>query len=117
MKPRELAPRRRLVFGLLHSDQPGEALKAARGLSLMGRRDPRSGTFLSLAQEYLSKRQAGRAPSFARGRDLYVERRRKALAAGASSREEGWLVPLDATIQRIPLLTPKEMEACCLQFY
>jgi hypothetical protein len=114
-KPRELAPRRRLVFGLLHSDQPAEALKAARGLRLMGRTDSRSATFLSVAQEYANQRESRRGASFARARDRYVERRRA--AGGASQREEGWLVPLEATLQRLPLLTPAEMEACCLQFY
>ena len=117
LKPRELAPRRRLVFGLLHSDQPGEALKAARGLQLMGPRDPRSATFLSVAKEYASQRKSRRDASFAQARDRYVARRRAAQAAGMSQREEGWLVPLEATLQRLPLLTPREMEACCLQFY
>jgi hypothetical protein len=115
--PRALAPRRRLVFGLLHQDQPSEALKAARGLRLMGPKEPRSGTFLTVAQGYARQRQSRRMASFAKARDHYVERRRAAAAGGPLPREEGWLQPLEASIQRLPLLTPEEMEACCLEFY
>ncbi len=117
LKPRALAPRRRLVFGLLHRDKPGEALKAARGLGLMGRRDPRSGTFLSVAQEYNNRRKIQQTRDFAQARKRYVKRRRASEEGGPAQREEGWLVPPGASVRRLPLLTPEEMEACCLGFY
>jgi len=50
------APRRRLVFGLLHLDRPAEALAAAGDLLAIDPRDPRSRIFAEAAHAYAEAR-------------------------------------------------------------
>ncbi len=116
LMPRALEPRRRLVFGLLHQDQPGEALRAARGLILMSRRNPWAETLLAGAREYSTQYRAHQQAKFVQARDRYAQRRRAAASGGPTQREEGWLVPLEAIFLRLPILNAEEMRECCMEF-
>lgn len=60
LRPRAPAPRRRLVFGLLHLRRPVAALAQARALHAIDASDPRSAIFLNTAQTLQGRMLKGR---------------------------------------------------------
>ncbi len=113
LRPREKAPRRRRVYGALRQGHADVALVEARALVALDPVDPRSLSFLQLAREVRNRLETEKTEIFASRVEAYLERRRD---EGTPAREEGWLVPVQAAVSRLPLLGSEERRACCAEF-
>lgn len=113
LRPAEKAPRRRRVYSALRLGQGDRALAEARALVALDPIDARSLLFLQVARQAHARFETEATEIFSARAEAYRERRRE---AGLDSREEGWLVPVQATVSLLPLLQSEEKRDCCADF-